>query len=219
MRSRTFALLILVLVVLAATVVAVFFLGDCGNFLTDLRPECDDAAQVDEQPDEVATEVEEDAPEGPSEPTPTPEPEVLFVEVLVADVYLPVGERIREDIIRVERRPDDNVAVVGGVTFSDSDEIVSRLVRTEVSPGQEILRPMLALSPNDLTDLGSDLSLYVDEGKVAVAFPINMFTGAAYAIRPGDLVDAIMTLRLVEVDEEFRPRIPNNPAEQLGTSE
>ncbi|MGB3717826.1 MAG: hypothetical protein WA996_25680 [Candidatus Promineifilaceae bacterium] len=210
MRPRTFALLILVLVVLAAAVVLVVFVSPCGSFLTNWRSDCDDTAQVEEQPEEVTTEAEEGAPEEPSVPTPTPTPEVQFVDVLVADVYLPVGERIREDIIRVERRPDDNVAVVGGVTFSESDEVVGRLVRTEVSSGQEILRPMLALSPSDLTDLGSDLSLYVDDGKVAVSFPINMFTGAAYAIRPGDFVDAIMTLRLVEVDDEFNTIRPNN---------
>jgi Flp pilus assembly protein CpaB len=209
MRPRTYGLLIVVLVALAAVVVLAVFLGDCGKFWTDWRSECGETAQVDEQPDEVTTEAEEGTPEEPSEPTPTPEPEIQFVEVMVADVFLPVGERIREDIIRVERRPDDNVAVVGGVTFSDSDEIVGQLVRTEVSSGQEILRPMLALSPNDLTDLGSDLSLYVDQGKVAVAFPIDVFSGAAYAIRPGDFVDAIMTLRLVEVDEQFQTIRPN----------
>jgi Flp pilus assembly protein CpaB len=210
MRRRTFALLIIVLVVLAAAVVLVVFRGECGNFWTDWRSDCDDTAQAEEPSEEVSTGAEEGEQQEPSEPTPTPTPEIQFVDVVVADVYLPVGERVRNDIIRIERRPDDNVAVVGGVTFSESDELVGRLVRTEISPGQEILRPMLALSPSDLTDLGSDLSLYVDEGKVAISFPIDMFSGAAYAIRPGDLVDAIMTLRLVEVDEEFQTIRPNN---------
>jgi Flp pilus assembly protein CpaB len=83
---------------------------------------------------------------------------------------------------------------------------------------------MLALNPSDLTDLGSDLSLYVDDGKVAVSFPIDLFTGAAFAIRPGDLVDAIMTLRLVEIDDEFQTIRPNiwervsDPALLAGTA-
>jgi Flp pilus assembly protein CpaB len=142
-------------------------------------------------------------------PTPTPTPVVQFVDVVVADVFLPIGERIRADIIRVEQRPIDNVAVVGGVTFADAEELIGRLLRTDVSRGQEILAPMVALSPTDLTDQGSDLSLYVDDGKVAVAFPIDLFSGAAFAVRPGDLVDAIMTLRLVEVDDEFTTIRPN----------
>lgn len=225
MRPRTFVLLILVLVVLAAAVVVVIFVSPCGGFLTDFLPRCDEeAVQAEAEPVDVSAETEEGAPEVPAAPTPTPTPEVQFVDVLVADVYLPVGERIREDIIKVERRPDENVAVVGGVTFADVDEIVGRLVKTEVSNGQEILLPMLALNPSDLTDLGSDLSLYVDDGKVAVSFPIDLFTGAAFAIRPGDLVDAIMTLRLVEIDDEFQTIRPNiwervsDPALLAGTA-
>jgi hypothetical protein len=44
---------------------------------------------------------------------------------------------------------------------------------------------------------------------VAVAFPINRFSGAAYALRPGDSVDALMSLNLVKVDREFQTKRPN----------
>jgi Flp pilus assembly protein CpaB len=210
MRSRTFILLILVLVVLAAAVVYFVFFADCGSFLTDWKSECkEETARAEDQPDEVSSQPVDSAPVATSVPTPTPTPVVQFVDVVVADVFLPIGERIRADIIRVEQRPIDNVAVVGGVTFADAEELIGRLLRTDVSRGQEILAPMVALSPTDLTDQGSDLSLYVDDGKVAVAFPIDLFSGAAFAVRPGDLVDAIMTLRLVEVDDEFTTIRPN----------
>jgi Flp pilus assembly protein CpaB len=208
--SRTLVLLIVVLVVLAAAFAVIYFVSPCGSFLTDWLPRCDEEpAQAEDQPAEAPVAEEDSATPVPAEPTPTPTPEVQFVDVVVADVNLPIGERIRADIIRVVRRPEENVAVVGGVTFSEKDEIVGRILKTDVSRGQEILAPMLALSPSDLTDQGSDLSLYVDEGRVAVAFPIDLFSGAAFAIRPGDLVDAIMTLRLVEVDEEFTTIRPN----------
>ena len=210
MRSRTFILLILVLVVLAAAVVYFVFLADCGSFLTNWKSDCkEEAAKAEDQPDVVSSQPVDTAPEATSVPDPTATPVVQFVDVVVADVFLPIGERIRADIIRVEQRPIDNVAVVGGVTFAEADELVGRLLRTDVSRGQEILAPMVALSPTDLTDQGSDLSLYVDDGKVAVAFPIDLFSGAAFAVRPGDLVDAIMTLRLVEVDDEFTTVRPN----------
>ena len=210
MRSRTFILLILVLVVLAAAVVYFVFLADCGSFLTNWKSDCkEEAAKAEDQPDVVSSQPVDTAPVATSVPAPTATPVVQFVDVVVADVFLPIGERIRADIIRVEQRPIDNVAVVGGVTFAEADELVGRLLRTEVSRGQEILAPMVALSPTDLTDQGSDLSLYVDDGKVAVAFPIDLFSGAAFAVRPGDLVDAIMTLRLVEVDDEFTTVRPN----------
>lgn len=209
MRPRTLVLLILVLVVLAAAAVYFLFFADCGSFLTDWQNRCkEEAAQAEDQPDDVPAEVES-APAEPTAIPPTPTPEVVFVDVVVADVNMPLGEWIRGDIIRVARRPEENVAVVGGVTFSDPEDVIGHMLKTDVARGQEILAPMLALSPADLTDQGSDLSIYVDAGKVAVAFPIDLFTGAAFAIRPGDLVDAIMTVRLVEVDDEFTTKRPN----------
>ena len=68
---------------------------------------------------------------------------------------------------------------------------------------------MLALDPTDLATSGSDLSLYVDQGNVAVAFPINQYSGAAFAMRPGDQVDVLMSLPVVELDPEFNTKLPN----------
>jgi hypothetical protein len=63
---------------------------------------------------------------------------------------------------------------------------------------------MVVSNPTDVLDMGSDLSLYVPDGHVAVAFPVDRFTGASLAMRPGDSVDVLMTLRAVgEEGEEF----------------
>jgi Flp pilus assembly protein CpaB len=200
MRPRTFLLLILVLLAVIAAVVLIFLVRTGGGPLADFLPGGDD--QPIEEPVEVAAEE-------PSLPTPTPTPQIKFVPVVVARADLPVGERIRRDLIQVEQRPETNVAVLAGVTFSDPELVVGQIVKTRVTRGQEVLRPMLALNPSDLASLGSDLSLYVDQGKVAVAFPIDRFSGASYAMRPGDLVDAFMSLALVELDEEFQTKRPN----------
>jgi len=200
MRPRTFILLILVLVVFVAAVVLFFvFRSGDGGPLDSVLPGSD-------EPVEQAV---ESAPQEPGQPPPTPTPEVQFVPVVVAVTDLPVGERIRSDLIVLENRPETNVAVVAGVTFSDPDQVEGQILKTAVSEGQEILRPMLALNPSDIASMGSDLSLYIDQGEVAVAFPINQFSGAAYAMRPGDLVDAFMTMRMVDLDPEFQTELPN----------
>ncbi len=201
MRPRTLILLILVIVVAAAAALYLFVLRPEGGLLGGGE---DTAAQP-----VVEQESGEAAQDEPGAPPPTPTPQRQFEDVVVAIVDLPVGERIRPDLIEVVQRPAENVAVLAGVTFSDKDEVLGELVRTTVGRGQEILRPMIALSPSDITAMGSDLSLYIDQGEVAVAFPIDKFTGAAYAMRPGDLVDALMTLQVVDVDEEFQTKLPN----------
>ena len=199
MRARTFILLILVLVVAAIAVIAFFVLRSDNNPLASLT---DNLFGNDQQTEEVSSQE-------PGLPTPTPTPVTQFASVVVAEVDLPVGELITEDLVRIEQRPDDNVAVLAQVTFDKREQVVGQIVKTDITAGQEILRPMLALNPTDLASLGSDLSLYVDQGRVAVAFPINRLSGAAYAMRPGDLVDVIMSLTVVQVDEEFQTALQN----------
>lgn len=201
MRPRTFILLILVLVLVAAAVVLFFVVGPGSETVQSLLP-----GVISTEPEEqvVTPEAQE-----PGQPLPTATPEVQYVPVVVALTNLPVGERIRADLVGVENRPETNVAVVAGVTFSDPEQVIGQIVKTQVTEGQEILRPMLALNPSDIATMGSDLSLYVDQGEVAVAFPVDRFSGAAYAIRPGDLVDAFMTLQMVDLDSEFQTELPN----------
>jgi len=189
----------LVLLAAAAAAVLIFVVRPNGGIADVISPSDDGAASEAE----VATQAE------PGLPTPTPTPVVQFDDVVVAIGDIPVGARIRSDLISIEKRPSTNVAVVAGVTFSDAESVVGQIAKTAISRGQEILRPMIALNPSDVASLGSDLSLYVDQGKVAVAFPIDQFSGAAYSVRPGDMVDAFMSLTMVDLDEEFQTDLPN----------
>ncbi|KPK04762.1 MAG: hypothetical protein AMJ56_16860 [Anaerolineae bacterium SG8_19] len=201
MRPRTFILLILVLVLVAAAGVLYFVFGPGNETLQSFLP-----GVISTQPEE---QVDTPVAQEPGQPAPTATPELQYVPVVVALADLPVGERVRSDLVGVENRPETNVAVVAGVTFSDPEQVVGQIVKTQVTEGQEILRPMIALNPSDIASMGSDLSLYVDQGEVAVAFPVDRFSGAAYAMRPGDLVDAFMTLQMVDLDLEFQTELPN----------
>ena len=145
----------------------------------------------------------------PGVPPPTATPVLHLIEVVIAKTDLPVGTELRPDLMEVELRPETNVALLGQYTISDTEELVGQFARVNVSKGQEILKPMVALSPDEVASFGSDLSLYLNQGMVAVAFPINKFSGAAYALRPGDSVDAMMTMSFIDVDPEFRTALPN----------
>lgn len=200
MRLRIFLLLFLVLLVAAVAVVLVvtnlgglsLLSGNNNAGLPDSSPGAGDSSQIE-----------------PALPTPTPTPAMQFVEVLVARVRLQPGDRITEGLLQVEFRPEDNVAVRANYTFSNPDELIGRIISTEVAPGQAILSSMLALNSTDITSFGSDLALYIPRGNVAVAFPIDKFTGIGYAMRPGDRVDVMMSLTLQQVDEEFQSPLPN----------
>lgn len=210
MRLRTFLLLFVVLALLAVAAVLVYVRFFSGSGVADATPGIVPPSAESEQP---AAE--------PGLPPPTATPAIRFEEVIVAARSLPIGTVLREDLLSIELRPTSNIALQGQYTFNNVNELVGQVVKTEIAAGQAILIPMLALNATDLANFGSDLALYVDQGKVAVAFPINRYSGAAYAMRPGDAVDVLMSLPIVALDPEFNTMLPNitERVDSLGLAE
>lgn len=211
MRLRTFLLLFIVIILFAVGAVLAYirFFGGSVAGVT---------------PGEVTAPIDDETggtPAEPGLPAPTATPVSRYIDVVVSNRTLPVGTLIRPELLRLETRPDSNIALQGGYVFTDPQELIGRIVKTEIVEGQAILAPMLAVSTTDLAAFGSDLALYVDQGQVAVAFPINRYTGVAYAMRPGDRVDVLMSLPLVELDPEFQTKLPNvtQRVDDLGLSE
>lgn len=197
MRPRTFILIILVL--LLAVVAVVFYLILSGTL---------DIGGLLSGGDEIPTQVADDGP-GVVQPVATATPGVRFEEVVVTTIDIPLGARLSDEFLTIELRPETNIAVQAGYSFSDVEEVVDRIARVPIARGQAVLNSMIALSPTDLAGMGSDLSLYIDQGSVAIAMPIDRYSGAAYAMRPGDLVDLMMSLSFVKIDEAFQTALPN----------
>ncbi len=207
MRLRTFILLILVLLVLAFLAFMLVFRG--GDIISRFTGGGDDSATVVTPMPDVDTGTE------PGLPPPTPTP--VFQEVVVAKIPLPIGQKITEKMLRTEIRDSTSVALQGGYTFTDTEQVAGMIARVPIARGQEILTPMLALDPTNVASFGSDLSLFVPLGEVAVALRLNPDSGAALAMRPGDQVDLIMTLRTVSIDPVFRSSLPNRTERVLET--
>lgn len=210
MRLRTFILLILVLLVLALLVFILVLRG--GDFINQFIGGGQPVASATAVP-APGTGTEPGTEPGLPPPTPTP----VFQEVVVAKVPLPVGQKITESMLNTELRASTNVALQGGYTFTDTTKVAGMIARVPIARGQEILAPMLALDPTDVAAFGSDLSLFVPFGEVAVALPLDKDSGAALAVRPGDKVDMIMTLRTVAIDPVFRSSLPNRTERVLET--
>ncbi len=132
-----------------------------------------------------------------------------FVEVVVARVAIPLGTRLEAEYLDTELRPVSNIAVRGGYFFGSQGEVAGNIVKTDIAKGQAILAPMLALDAADLPNIGSDLALHVDNGRVSIAVPVDSLSAASFAMRPGDLVDVLMSFGLVELDLEFQTPLPN----------
>jgi Flp pilus assembly protein CpaB len=205
MRPRTFILLIAVLLVGALAVVLVIANNSDGGLLARLGR----GPAATNGPTQPVDDTGSESGLEPGIPAPIPTPEPGFQRIVVTKIDIPIGTRITEDLIEIKSRPDTNIAVQGGYTIEDPNEVIGKIARYDIAKGQEIIRDMLAINATDMGSLGSDLALYIDQGDVAVAFKIDQLSGAAYAVRPGDLVDMLMTLRLIEIDPEFRTALPN----------
>lgn len=199
MRLRTFILLILVLILVGALALVLLGNNGTGPLAGFFNRDGDNGDVVEETDGEDTSE--------PLLPPPTATPGLE--DVVVAKVNIPVGTMLTDDLLEVQRWPRTNIALQGGYTFTDTTRLVGRIAKVDVSRGQSVLSPMLALNPTDIASFGSDLALYVPFGQVAVAFPVDRFNGAALAMRPGDAVDVMMTLRIVDIDPQFGTVLPN----------
>lgn len=127
--------------------------------------------------------------------------EIPTTEVIVALQPIPRGSEFVQGSIGRRAWPRDNVPPEA---IADEAETIGRVARTEIVQGQVIVRAMLTSR-----DAGDDASFRIPPGRVAVAYPFNRQTSVAYAIRPDDFVDILVTAFFVDVDEEFQTTLPN----------
>src|SRR5512143_1428635 len=141
---------------------------------------------------------------------PTPVPEVQTTELLVAAQNIPRGAVISPDAVVPSKWPNDSLPPAD-LIITNPDQVIGKIARTDVLRGQPMLESLIAPDPKALAATGSDASLYIPAGKVAMAFPISKLTSVGYAIGSGDRVDVIVSFAVVDVDQEGQfPVIPFN---------
>ncbi|MDY6876862.1 MAG: Flp pilus assembly protein CpaB [Chloroflexota bacterium] len=157
---------------------------------------------------------------GVEEGTPQPEMPKGITDIVVAVQNIPRGMRITEGInaVTLQGWPED-IVPEGAIT--DLDTVYGRVVRVDIVREMPILEDMLTEESGDIGAMGSGPALQIPPGKVAYALPVARYSSVAWALRPGDHVDVILSLLLVDVDEEFQSILPNemrcvSPTEEEG---
>ncbi|MFQ6099719.1 MAG: Flp pilus assembly protein CpaB [Anaerolineae bacterium] len=127
--------------------------------------------------------------------------------IVVAAQNLPRGTRITSDTVQIEPWPTESVPEGA---LNDAGEALGRIARVDIVRNMPILEGMLTEVPGDLGAMGSDAALQIPPGKVAYALPVARWSSVAWAIQPGDHVDVLISLLLVDLDEEFQSILPSN---------
>jgi Flp pilus assembly protein CpaB len=140
------------------------------------------------------------------EQLPTPIPEIPTTEILVAAQNIPRGSVIVTETAILAKWPVDSLPPED-LIITDPNKVDKKIARTDILRGQPILESLIATDSKALAAQGSDASLFIPPGKVAIAFPINKLTSVGYAIGSGDHIDMIVSFSVVDADQEGQYQI------------
>ncbi len=147
---------------------------------------------------------------GPQPPTPTPAPEIPTTQILIAAQNIPRGAVIPPDAVIPAKWPNSSLPPAE-LIITDSQQAVGKIARTDILRNEPILQDLITTDLKALAAKGNDAALFIPQGKVAVAFPINQFSSVGYAIGAGDRVDVLVSFSVVDVNEQGQyPIVPFN---------
>lgn len=132
----------------------------------------------------------------------TPVPQTQFVVVALQTV--PRGMRVPPDAIEVRewRLDDRDLPRDPALKLS---EVVGRIARVDILAQRPVSLSMLAdLSLGE----GSEMALAIPKGMVAFALPVRKMSAVANAIHRNDRVDVLISLAMIEVDQDWQIKEP-----------
>ncbi|MCL6634262.1 MAG: Flp pilus assembly protein CpaB [Peptococcaceae bacterium] len=112
-----------------------------------------------------------------------------FVKVVTARQRIPAKTQITAQMIEMKDIPANYINERAAV---DTGEVIGKIARSEILPGEQVLRDKLAKD----RDSSDGLSFTLPPGRRAVTVAVNEVSGLAGLVRPGDRVDVLGTFDL-----------------------
>lgn len=149
---------------------------------------------------------------GAAQETQAPQ-DVAFLVIAAQDI--PRGTLITQEYLR-DQVPFPSDSVVETM-ITDANQVVGFWATQDIARGIPITQGMLTKVPGSILEGGSAAAIAIPRGQTAIAIPITRLSSVAYAIRPGDRVDVLASMLLVDLDTEFQSLEPNETMIMLGT--
>ena len=144
---------------------------------------------------------------GGGEPQETPLPTPIGeAEIVIAAQNIGRGEVIPSDAVIVSPYPADYLVETMMV---DPALVIGKRARMDIGRGVPITQNMITEQAGDLLGVGSDAAIAIPPGFTAIAVPLSRLSGVAYAIRGGDQIDVLVSMLMIDLDEEFQTELPN----------
>ncbi len=140
------------------------------------------------------------------------QPQVNTVDVLFLTRPLSRGDVVTADALGTIPYPADLI-YIGVYTADQEEDVIGMKAKYGLEQGMYLTNRMIS---DEL--MGSEKSLEIGAGKVAVPIPITRFTSLGYALEPGDHVDVIASMLFVDLDPSFQTALPNQGGVVLSPS-
>jgi pilus assembly protein CpaB len=138
--------------------------------------------------------------------TPQPTAVVNTINVIVVTQRIPRGTAVTGSVLGLV--PIQQELFYEGM-FTDIAQVEGRLAKFDLEAGIPLTKGMLVDSADQLSGTGSVAALSIPRGMVAVSIPISRLSSVSYAPQPGDHVNVIVTMLLVDLDSDFQTLLPN----------
>src|SRR5271157_279710 len=138
----------------------------------------------------------------------TPIPSQTLVKIVVLAQPVTRGAVLSESELQTISYPQSEM--VDGLFFTDITKVVGKRAKFDLQQG-------MPLTPSMITDsqTGSEISFQIPKGMVALSIPITRLTSVSYGLQPGDHVNILGALTMVDLDTNFQPILPNNTSKVL----
>jgi len=195
MSGRRLIAVLVGIIGLLVLVVAVVFLV--------IRPGQQDDADVAP----VSEAVDGETAEPVLTPTPTIDPEIRIIQVVVSFQTVPRGWQMTEAELELDERLATDVT---SNVITKIEDAVGLFARQEIYQGQTLTTDNLVNDPTLIGIENYGPSSLIPPGSVAMAVPMDRLSSVAYGFSEGDHIDIMLSFTLNALDQEFQTLLFNS---------
>jgi Flp pilus assembly protein CpaB len=133
----------------------------------------------------------------------TPIPSQTLVKIVVLAQPVTRGAVLGESELQTISYPQSEM--VDGLFFTDMAQVVGKRAKFDLQQGMPLTPSMITNSQT-----GSEISFQIPKGMVAMSIPITRLTSVSYGLQPGDHVNVLGAVSMVDLDTNFQAKLPNN---------
>jgi pilus assembly protein CpaB len=140
-----------------------------------------------------------------TQPVAEPVQQSIMSEIVVIAQPVTRGTALTESVLTMIPYPQEKL--IEGLFYTNIESVLDKKAKFDLPQGMPV-------TPSVLTEgqAGSYAAFQIPRGMVGITIPISRLTSMAYGLQPGDHVNVLTSLLLVDMDADFQSKLPNYSA-------